>query len=141
MCWKGIQKLQSPIDCFQLFVTDDMLEIVVENVNTYIDTVSVNYSGHDKYKVKRTYRKWKLVLVFKSSRQNLDDLWANDETSMEIFRSTMSMQRFRFLLQCLRFDDGTTRAARSEVDKLAQGRQFFELFVTNVSHIIQWGNW
>src|SRR5215469_7131658 len=49
---------------------------------------------------------------------------------MEIFRSTMSMQRFRFLLQCLRFDDRTTRAARSEVDKLAPIRQFFELFVT-----------
>jgi hypothetical protein len=31
-----------------------MLEIVVENTNKYIDTVSVNYSDHDKYKVKRT---------------------------------------------------------------------------------------
>src|SRR5215469_10445062 len=49
---------------------------------------------------------------------------------MEIFRSTMSLQRFSFLLQCLRFNDRTTRAARSEVDKLAPIRQFFELFVT-----------
>src|SRR5215469_10783800 len=49
---------------------------------------------------------------------------------MEIFRSTMSMQRFRFLLQCLRFDDRTTREARSEVDKLAPIKQFFELFAT-----------
>jgi hypothetical protein len=31
-----------------------MMENVVENMNTCIDTVSVNYSGHDKYKVKRT---------------------------------------------------------------------------------------
>jgi hypothetical protein len=68
--------------------------------------------------------------VFKSSRQNVDDLWYNDETGMEIFRSTMSLQRFRFLLQFLRFDDRTTRAARSEMDKLAPIRQFFELFVT-----------
>jgi hypothetical protein len=45
---------KSPIHCFQLFVTDDMLEIVVENTNTCIDTVSVNYSGSDKYKVKIT---------------------------------------------------------------------------------------
>jgi hypothetical protein len=57
-------------------------------------------------------------------------LWANDETGMEIFRSTMSLQSFRFLLQCLRFDDGTTMAARSEVDILAPIRQFFELFFT-----------
>jgi hypothetical protein len=66
--------------------------------------------------------------VFKSSRQNMDDLWANDENGMEIFRSTMSLQHFRFLLQCLSFDDRTTRTARSEVEKLAPIRQFFELF-------------
>ena len=45
---------KSPIDCFQLFVTDDMSEIVVKNTNKYIDIVSVNYSDRDKYKVKRT---------------------------------------------------------------------------------------
>jgi hypothetical protein len=31
-----------------------MLEIVVENTNKYIDTVSVNYGDCEKYKVKRT---------------------------------------------------------------------------------------
>jgi hypothetical protein len=113
-----------------------MLETVVENTNKHIDTVSVNYSDHDKYKVKRTtLSEMKacngllyMAGVFKSSRQNLDDLWANDETGMEIFRSTMRLQLFRFLLQCLRFDDRTTRAARSEVDKLAPIRQFVLTF-------------
>jgi hypothetical protein len=95
----------------------------------------VNYSDHDKYKVKRTTLseiKARISLiymcgVFKPSRQNLNDLWANDETGMEIFRSTMSLQRSGFLLQCLRFDDRTTRAKRSEVDKLAPIRQFFAI--------------
>jgi hypothetical protein len=36
------KECKSLIDCFQLFVTDDMLEIVVENTNKYVDTVSVN---------------------------------------------------------------------------------------------------
>jgi hypothetical protein len=115
-----------------------MLETVVENTNKYINTVSVNYSDHDKYKVKRTtLSEIKACIgllymagVFKSIRQILDDLWANDETGMEIVRSTMSLQCFRFLLQCLRFDYRTTRAARSEVDKLAPIRQVFKLFVT-----------
>jgi hypothetical protein len=106
-----------------LFVTDDMLEIVVENTNKYIETVRVNYSDRNKYKVKRTtLSEIKACIgllymagVFKSSRQNLDDLWANDDTGMEIFRSTVSLQRFRFLLQFLRFDDRTTRAARFHV--------------------------
>jgi hypothetical protein len=90
-----------------------MLEIVVENTNKYIDIVSVNYSDHDKYKVKRTaLSEIKACIgllymagVFKLSRQNLDDLWANNETGMEIFGFTMSLQHFRFLLQCLCFDD------------------------------------
>ena len=83
-----------------------MLELVVENTNKYIDSVFVNYSDHDTNKVKRTTLSeikaciglLYMVGVFKSNRQNLDDLWANDETGMEIFRSTMSLQRFRFLL-------------------------------------------
>jgi hypothetical protein len=55
---------KSHIDCFQLFATDDMLEIVVENMNKYIDTVSLNYSDHD-YKVKRTtLSEINLVLVY-----------------------------------------------------------------------------
>jgi hypothetical protein len=64
-----------------------MLEIVVENTKTYIDNVFVNYSGH--YKVKKTLSEIKACIgllymagVFKSNRQNLDDLWANDETGM-----------------------------------------------------------
>jgi hypothetical protein len=124
-----------------------MLEIVVKNLNKCIDNVLVNYSDHDKYKLKTTISEIKacndlnMAGVFKSSRQNLDDLWDNDETDMEIFWPTMSLQRFRFLLQCLRFDYRTTRAARSKVDKIAPIRQFFELFVKNVSHIIQWENW
>jgi len=108
-----------PIDCFQLYVTDDMLEIVVEYTNKYIDTVSVNYNDHDKYKVKRTTLSeieaciglLYMAGVFKSNRQNLDDLWANDETGIEIFRSPMSLQCFRFLLQCLHFDERTRSLA------------------------------
>jgi hypothetical protein len=128
---------KSSIDCFQLFVTD-MLEIVFENMNKYIDILSVNYSDHDKHKVKRTTLSeikaciglMYMAGVFNSGRQNLDDFWDNDETRMEIYRSTRSFQRFRFLFQCLRFDDRTTGAARSEVDKLAPISQLFEMFVT-----------
>jgi hypothetical protein len=51
---KQFQDFKSPTACFQLFVTDEILEIVVENTNKYIDTVSVKYGGHNKYQVKRT---------------------------------------------------------------------------------------
>jgi hypothetical protein len=116
-----------------------MLEIVVENTNKYIDTVCVNYADREKYKVERTtLAEIKACIgllymagMFKSSRQNLEDLWANDKTGMTFFRLTMSLKHFRFLLQCLRFDDNITRAVRSKVDKLAPVREFFEHFVRN----------
>ncbi|KAJ4444070.1 hypothetical protein ANN_05859 [Periplaneta americana] len=50
---------------------------------------------------------------------------------MDIFRTTMSLQQFRFILQCLRFDDKSTRAERSKIDKLAPIRDVFEHFVAN----------
>jgi hypothetical protein len=40
---KEFQDFKSPTACFQLFVTNIMFEIVVQNTNKYIDTVSVNY--------------------------------------------------------------------------------------------------
>ncbi|XP_035213239.1 uncharacterized protein LOC118187142 [Stegodyphus dumicola] len=43
----------------------------------------------------------------------------------------MSMNRFLFLLRCLRFDDIRDRPSRRDVDKLASIREFFGNFVTN----------
>jgi len=67
----------------------------------------------------------------KSNRHNLEDLWAMDRTGVEIFRDTMSIQRFKFLLRCLRFDDSTSRETRKAVDKLVPIRDIFESFRQN----------
>lgn len=130
---------KSPQECFELFFTADIWKIILENTNKFIDSVSDNYSEHNKYKVKHTnMSEMKAVIgllfmagVFRSNRQNLDDLWVADGTGMDIFRTTMSLQRFRFILQCLRFDDKSTRAERSKIDKLAPIRDVFEHFVAN----------
>ncbi|CAH1957883.1 unnamed protein product [Acanthoscelides obtectus] len=47
------------------------------------------------------------------------------------FWVTMSEQRFRFLLNCLRFDDLSTRDERKKFDKLAPIRSTFDKFVQN----------
>lgn len=67
----------------------------------------------------------------KSNRHNLEDLWATDGTGVEIFRDTMSLQRFKFLLRCLSFDDVSSREARRAVDKLAPIRDIFDNFKRN----------
>ncbi|XP_063222178.1 piggyBac transposable element-derived protein 4-like isoform X4 [Bacillus rossius redtenbacheri] len=125
------------MDALFLFFTSDMLENIVENTNERIRKVSASYS--DKQRVRETEITELLAVmgllylagVFKSGRQNLRDLWAEDGTGIQIFRLTMSLFRFKFLLQCLRFDDAGTREERAKTDKIAAIRDFFEAFVKN----------
>lgn len=76
-----------------------------------------------------------LAGVLKSNRLNTEDLWNKNGIGVEIFRLTMSIQRFRFLLVHLRFDDSTTRTERKKVDKLAPIREAFDRFVNQCKSV------
>ena len=65
--------------------------------------------------------------VFKSSRQNIYDLWNTDGTRVD---ATMSLSRFKFLLQRIRFDNIATRNEERNY-KLAPIREMFKRFVAN----------
>lgn len=68
--------------------------------------------------------------LFKSGHEDLR-LWATDGTGRDLFRATMPLARFSFLLCCIRFDDETTRADRRKENKLAPISEMFDKFVTN----------
>ncbi|KAJ8959275.1 hypothetical protein NQ314_006292 [Rhamnusium bicolor] len=70
-----------------------------------------------------------LAGFFRSDHQNLEDLWASDGTGVDIFRATMAVKRFQFLLACFRFDDRASRTNRRSLDKLAPIRAVFDRFV------------
>ena len=55
----------------------------------------------------------------------------SDSYCHPIFTATMSKNRFRFLYQCISFDDYSTRTERSEADRFAANRKVFELFNQN----------
>lgn len=61
--------------------------------------------------------------ILKSSHVNASDLWSNDGFAPELFRLVISINRFRFLLRVIRFDDINTREDRKRVDKLAPIRK------------------
>jgi len=67
--------------------------------------------------------------ILKANHLNADELWKTDGSGVEIFRLTVSLPRFRFLIRCCRFDNKDTRDDRKKVDKLAPIRDFFDLFV------------
>ena len=72
-----------------------------------------------------------LAGTYHADRLNFEDIWNNDGAGIEVFTMTVSLNLYRFLLCCLRFDDKATREEREKVDKLAPIRQIFEMFVQN----------
>lgn len=65
----------------------------------------------------------------RSSHQNVCDLWRIDGLGVSYFHSTMNIRRFRFILQCLRFDDVNSRNTRIKTDRLAPVRNMFDGFI------------
>lgn len=128
---------KTEIECWNCFITDDILELILFHTNTYIHTIAKRYSRErDAKQLDKTEFKAFLGLLYlagyhRSNRINLQDLWATDGSGIELFRLTMSLQRFRFIHNCIRFDDKLTRLERLKVDKLAAVRDIFSSFVKN----------
>ncbi|KAF4527842.1 hypothetical protein B566_EDAN014644 [Ephemera danica] len=128
---------KTPIEFFKCFFTVDIIDIIVESTNIKIRSVADNYA-RDRG-ARETTREEILALmgilimagVYRNGHINLRDLWAADGSGVEYFRATMSLYRFRFLMQQLRFDNIETREERRAVDKLAPVREFFEIFNAN----------
>ncbi|CAH1997131.1 unnamed protein product [Acanthoscelides obtectus] len=128
---------RSEIECWSLFFSDKMLEEIVEKTNLYITRISENYSRDraakltDLLEIKALFGLLYLAGTLKSSKLNTKEIWNRQGTGIERFWVTMSEQRFRFLLTCLRFDDLSTRDERKKFDKLAPIRSTFDKFVKN----------
>lgn len=61
----------------------------------------------------------------------MDEFWERDGTGLDIFWMTISLERFRFLVQSIRFDDKITRNDWQKLDKLAPICFIFDSFNLN----------
>lgn len=130
---------KTPLECWQLFFDNQMIADIVKFTNIKISERAGLYNADHQYMVKQTdeleikavFGLLYLAGLYKSNRQNMEDMWSTDGTGVEIFRSTMSLHRFSFLISCLRFDNIHNRAERKTIDKLAAIRGIFEKFVEN----------
>ena len=128
---------KTPYEFWELFVTPEMLELLVEKTNLFIRDKRENYTQKseardtDNVEMKAFLGLLLLAGTYHSNRMNLDNFWKTDGTGINVFRLTMSLHRFRFLLCCIRFDDKATRASRKLLVKLAPIRDLFETFVQN----------
>ncbi|KAK9737166.1 Transposase IS4 [Popillia japonica] len=134
---------KTPLDIRNYFFDDVITTTIVNYTNEYISMVAPNFSDQNKAKptsyteIRALIGLLYMIGICKSSRQNTEDIWRTDGYGVETFHPTMSLQRFRFLLRCIRLDNRATRFARKEMDKHAPIREFFDLFVKNCHFLEQ----
>ncbi|XP_067121737.1 piggyBac transposable element-derived protein 4-like [Centruroides vittatus] len=128
---------RSIFECWNLFVTDDILDIIVIHTNQQIQKVQPHYERErdanttDLQEIKALIGLFYLAAYKKVNRCHVNEMWTTDGTGFEIARTAMSERRFRFLLANLRFDDKQTRGERLKFDKLAAVRTFLDVFTNN----------
>lgn len=138
---------RDPLESWSLLVSDEMLEQIVVYTNQRIAKVRTNYAAFKcRFQSRQRYRlsyindtslnEIKAFIgllylqgIFKSNHEDLRSMWSTDGTGRDIFRFTMTLARFTFLLSCLRFDNADTRKERASVNKLAPISDLFQEFV------------
>lgn len=134
----GAHEEKIEIDIYNLFLDERIVSIIVISTNIYIDNIRSNFSRErdarytDATEIRAFIGLLYLIGTLRSSRRNLSKLWDNSKgNGLEACYLSMSENRFRFLVRCLRFDNIHDRQARKELDKLAPNREVFELFNNN----------
>ena len=129
----------TPHDAFSLFISENMLNIILYHTNQKIQEFLMNYDGSRQQlnlMHEATLDEIRAVIglviyggVFESSHENLEFLYKMDDTGRLIFPAVMGKNRFRFLLSMIRFDDKATKAVRRLNDTLEAFRKIWDILV------------
>lgn len=131
------QQAKTILDCWSLFFSDEILNMIVENTNQHILESSGHFSRErsakptDLIEIKALIGLLYLAGSLKISRLNTEEIFDKKGTGVERFWTTMSRERFRFLLRYLRFENQEKTETTKLVDNLAPIRQFYETFIDN----------
>lgn len=130
------KNVSEPVDCFSLFISTEIINKIVEHTNHEITARSLKYKQQNATVSKTCAEEMKALLGLLLLTAVKKD---NHLTSLELFDPTfsgsryvavMSRDRFDFLLNCLRFDDKSTREERKALDKFAPIREIWEIFIS-----------
>lgn len=126
---------KSEIECLSLFINNNVIQIITTSTNIYIEKIRNQFTRlrdarfTDEREIRAYIGLLLLIGSLRSSRKNAAQLWDNSKGSgIEACYLSMSLNRFRFLTRCLRFDDFRDREDRKSIDKLAPIRELFENF-------------
>ena len=130
------------LESWSVLFTDKILEIIIRYTNAEIKVK--NDAMRDKNIPLRPYHKdvdlvelkGLIGLLYYAGNNKVNNvttkfLWSIHASPL--YKSTMTQNRFTFLLECLRFDDKSTRAQRKEADRFTHVREIWDFFISNCS--------
>ncbi|KAF9417452.1 hypothetical protein HW555_005455 [Spodoptera exigua] len=113
------------MDCFLLFVSEEMLTDIVRFTNIHINKIRDQFSRErdckeiDIVELKAFIGILYMAGIKNMNHLNLKEMWDEDGTAPDIFRAAMSRNRFLLLMRAIRFDDINSRSERSKYDNIA----------------------
>ncbi|CAH2009352.1 unnamed protein product, partial [Acanthoscelides obtectus] len=132
------REVKTEVAALELFLDDNILKTITACTNIYIEKTRQEFTrdrdarSTDEIEIRAFIGLLFLIGTMRCSRKNIHLLWDNSKgNGIESCYLTMSEQRFRFLLRCLRFNNINDRNMRKELDKMAAIREVFELFTNN----------
>lgn len=129
------KNVSNPLEAFQLYFTDNLIDKLVIHTNDEILRKQANYN-EIKFTVSETnsseLKALLGVLIFSAYRKDnhLNTVEMFDvKLSGNVYKATFSEKRFRFLIDCLRFDSKDTREERRANDRFAAIREVWSKII------------
>ena len=134
------RNVKSAVDAFNLFLTDEICSVILkyttQRMKSNIKKISEKNSNLDSYMVPLERNELNAffgllvcMAVNHDQSKSIKSLWSSDTRfSVPIYHSTMTRNRFEWLMRIIRFDDMNTRDERKLTDKLAAIREMTSLF-------------
>lgn len=121
----AVVRVDTIVSAFDLFLTTDMIELIVAMTNLNGRRSQKNWTDVDSTELRAYVGLLILAGVFRSKGETTLSLW-DERSGRAIFRATMSRRRFHDINSALRFDDKLQRPARLREDRLAPIRNLWE---------------
>ena len=140
-----------PVDAFKMYMTDEMIGLIVRHTNEKITLLVSNASAelltkNPFLKITTTseiHAFFGLMLyrgLYKLNTFTVQRLFSK-RYGPPIFSATMARNRFLFLIATISFDDETTRADRWKQDRFTAIRELLELFNNQCMTCIRAGDY
>ena len=149
------KEIKSGVEAWKLCFTKENLEEITKYTNKEIRTQRLTYAtkvdDDDNEETPTSYKpsftkdtdtvemQALIGLLYYAGVMKMGGVFTRElfdkNSGIPIFRATMPEARFRFLVNCLRFDNKVTRAQRKETDKLAAFREVFERSINKMKDL------